>query len=82
MDNKELCQKCGGTFKTQKLLRIHLQVTHKEEDVKCKECDEKFKGKKKMYNHMRSHQTKPCNFKLKNTAATSAKKNLHRKSVF
>ena len=62
MENKELCQQCGGRYKTPQLLRIHFQVTHKVECVKCKECDEMFKGKKMMYNHMRSHQTKQCNF--------------------
>ena len=62
MDKKELCQRCGGNYKTPQLLRIHFQVSHNEDFVKCKECNEEFQGKKKLYNHMRSHQKNPCNF--------------------
>ena len=51
MKKKELCQQCGGSYKTSQLLRIHFQVTHNEDCVKCKECNEVFQGKKKLYNH-------------------------------
>ena len=36
-------------------------MNHKEDEVKCKECNQWFKGKK-IYNHMRSHQSKPFRF--------------------
>ena len=41
---------------------FYFHVTHDGSKVKCKHCDLEFEGKKRMYNHMRTHEKTPCSF--------------------
>ena len=45
---------------------FYFHVIHDDSKVKCKQCDLVFEGKKKMYNHMRTHKMTVCNSKKVN----------------
>ena len=52
------CLECGRNFNSQRLLQLHMKVTHKSEYiVECKICDEKFHDDRAHKEHYDKYHT-------------------------
>ena len=55
-----MCSQCGSQFSTKKEYGSHITNCQDKRLFKCDTCEKEFIGKKKLFNHMRSHKTSNC----------------------
>jgi transcription elongation factor Elf1 len=71
LEKKSICDVCGMTFATEKILRVHKLGVHVTPTLDCDVCGKKLKTKSLLNSHKRSHEQKQfechhCNKKFVN----------------